>query len=41
MPAPLDWCVCTGACLQVVSASSDATVRIWDAKTCECLHAIR
>ncbi len=26
---------------QVVSASSDATVRVWDAKTCECLHAFR
>lgn len=25
----------------VVSASSDATVRIWDAKTCEQLHAFR
>jgi hypothetical protein len=26
---------------QVVSASSDATVRVWDAKTCECLQAFR
>ncbi|GFH20492.1 uncharacterized protein HaLaN_17622, partial [Haematococcus lacustris] len=26
---------------QVISASSDATVRVWDAKSCECLHAIR
>ncbi|GFH15778.1 uncharacterized protein HaLaN_12072, partial [Haematococcus lacustris] len=25
---------------QVISASSDATVRVWDAKSCECLHAI-
>ena len=27
--------------LQVISASSDSTVRIWDAKSCECTHAIR
>lgn len=26
---------------QVISASSDSTVRVWDAKTCECLHAFR
>jgi WD40 repeat-containing protein SMU1 len=25
----------------VISASSDATVRVWDAKSCECLHAFR
>ena len=26
---------------QVITASSDATVRIWDGKTCECLQAFR
>ena len=26
---------------QVISASSDSTVRVWDAKSCECLHAFR
>ena len=26
---------------QIISASSDATVRVWDAKTCECIHAFR
>jgi WD40 repeat protein len=26
---------------QVISCSSDATVRIWDAKTCEQLHGFR
>ena len=26
---------------QVISASSDATVRVWDAKTCECVSAFR
>jgi hypothetical protein len=26
---------------QVISASSDATVRVWDAKTCECIQAFR
>lgn len=25
----------------LISASSDATVRVWDAKTCECLQAFR
>jgi hypothetical protein len=25
----------------VISASSDATVRVWDAKTCECVSAFR
>jgi WD40 repeat-containing protein SMU1 len=25
----------------VISASSDSTVRVWDAKTCECVHAFR
>ena len=27
--------------LQVVSASSDATVRVWDAKSCDCLVTFR
>ena len=27
--------------LQVITASSDATVRIWDAKTCDCVQAFR
>ncbi len=26
---------------QVLSASSDATVRVWDSKSCECVHAFR
>jgi WD40 repeat protein len=26
---------------QIISCSSDATVRIWDAKTCEQLHGFR
>lgn len=26
---------------QVLSASSDGTVRVWNAKTCECVHAFR
>lgn len=28
-------------CSQIISCSSDATVRVWDAKTCECLQAFR
>ena len=28
-------------CLQVVSAGADATVRVWDAKTCDCTFVFR
>lgn len=27
--------------LQVITASSDATVRVWDGKSCECVQAFR
>ena len=27
--------------VQVITASSDATVRLWDAKTCDCVQAFR
>lgn len=27
--------------LQVITASSDATLRIWDGKSCECVQAFR
>lgn len=31
----------TGDGNQVLSASSDGTVRVWNTKTCECVHAFR
>jgi WD40 repeat-containing protein SMU1 len=26
---------------QVISCSSDATVRVWDSKSCDCIHVFR
>ena len=29
------------ACTQVITGSSDSTVRVWDAKTCDCITSFR